>query len=79
LNYFSESERLFLNAIQQWRKKVVVILSKIDQLETNEQLAEIHRFVRNNFSTYLGIEPTIFPGNKDDMELISHIFNNSEC
>lgn len=57
---FSESERQFLTLIKQWRKKVVVVLSKVDVLETNDQLAEIVDFIVRHFKDLLGMEPLIF-------------------
>lgn len=43
---FSESERQFLALIGEWSKKVVVVLSKSDLLETDDELEQIQTFVR---------------------------------
>lgn len=59
---FSESERIFLDRIKQWKKKVVVVVSKVDLLDDMDtQLAEVVTFVTKNFNALLGIEPIIFP------------------
>eukprot|EP00026_Physarum_polycephalum_P004711 Phypoly_transcript_04734.p1 GENE.Phypoly_transcript_04734~~Phypoly_transcript_04734.p1 ORF type:complete len:660 (+),score=98.31 Phypoly_transcript_04734:92-2071(+) len=58
---FSESERIFLDHIKQWKKKVLVVLSKSDLLEDPLQLKEVEKFVSSNFRTLLGIDPVIFP------------------
>eukprot|EP01133_Synstelium_polycarpum_P000174 gene174-209_t len=64
---FSESERIFLNTIRQWRKKIVVVLSKADLVESNPMgdpaadLAEVQKFVSDNFAELLGENPVLFP------------------
>ena len=58
---FSESERIFLENVKQFRKKILVVLSKIDILETEEQLSDVSNFVKNNFKELLEIEPTLYP------------------
>jgi len=57
----SESERQFLHQIKQWRKKVIVALSKIDILEQESHLTEILQFVRTNIEPVIGTNPIIFP------------------
>ncbi len=58
---FSESERAFLEEIRNWGKKIVVVLNKIDLLESDAQIEEVTRFIAGNASRLLGIEPLIFP------------------
>jgi len=58
---FSESERQFLQLIRQWKKKVVVVVSKVDMVDSDAELAEIINFVRNSFVELLDFEPIIFP------------------
>eukprot|EP01096_Ripella_sp_DP13-Kostka_P009989 TRINITY_DN3871_c0_g1_i1.p1 TRINITY_DN3871_c0_g1~~TRINITY_DN3871_c0_g1_i1.p1 ORF type:complete len:708 (+),score=344.96 TRINITY_DN3871_c0_g1_i1:90-2213(+) len=58
---FSESERLFLQNINQWKKKVIVVISKIDILDTKEEQDQIITFVRENISPIIGHNPPIFP------------------
>ena len=58
---FSESERVFLEEIRNWGKKIVIVLNKIDLLENDSQLDEVTRFISGNASRLLGIEPLIFP------------------
>jgi translation elongation factor EF-Tu-like GTPase len=49
--------------VKQYQKKVVIILSKIDNLDNPDQLGEIQTFVKENFSKLTGTkdEPIIFP------------------
>lgn len=57
----SESEHQFLNRIRQWKKKVLVVLQKVDLLEDEAQLEELRSFVAKGMSQLLGIQPKIFP------------------
>ncbi|CAF1310207.1 unnamed protein product [Adineta steineri] len=45
---FSESERLFLVRIHEWRKKVLIILNKIDQIQQDVDKEKILNYVRTN-------------------------------
>ncbi len=58
---YTESERLFLEQIQSWGKKVVLIINKIDILKTPEALEEIQSFVAENAKKILKVDPEIFP------------------
>jgi len=58
---FSESERLFLESIRTWGKKVVVVINKQDLLEEAEDLEKVRRFVATNSEKVLGAPPAIFP------------------
>jgi small GTP-binding protein len=58
---FTESERTFLQRIRDWGKKVVVVVNKIDILETPEDVAHIEAFIAENARTLLGFTPEIFP------------------
>jgi len=58
---FSESERAFLERIRDWGKKVVVVLNKIDLLQTDGDLGEIETFINENASKLLGIMPDVYP------------------
>ncbi|GAC1647806.1 MAG: dynamin family protein [Ktedonobacteraceae bacterium] len=58
---FTQSERLFMERIRTWGKKVVVILNKIDMLRTPAALEEVLTFVRDNCKNLLGFQPEIFP------------------
>ncbi|HEU0054023.1 MAG TPA: dynamin family protein, partial [Longimicrobium sp.] len=57
---FTESERAFLEQIRAWGKKVVMIVNKIDLLQTPAERDEVLRFVRQNAATVLGEEPLVF-------------------
>lgn len=56
---FSESERLFLESIRKWGKKVVMVVNKMDLLE-GEARAEVVDFVSGAAKSLLGSEPKVF-------------------
>src|SRR4051812_43573857 len=58
---FTESERAFLSGIRDWGKKIVVVINKIDILETEEEAARVVEFVAGNARTLLGADPEVFP------------------
>ena len=58
---FTESERVFLERIRDWGKKVVVILNKIDILQDQGDLEEVRTYVSENARVLLGVLPDIFP------------------
>jgi len=58
---FTESERAFLSGIRDWGKKIVVVINKIDILETEEETARVVDFVAGNARTLLGADPQVFP------------------
>ncbi|MEO7911488.1 MAG: dynamin family protein [Roseiflexaceae bacterium] len=57
---FTESERAFLAAIQEWGKKIVIVLNKVDLLEPAE-VEQVTEFIRENTRDLLGFTPEIFP------------------
>ncbi|HKV57701.1 MAG TPA: dynamin family protein [Ktedonobacteraceae bacterium] len=58
---FTQSERIFLERIRNWGKKVLIVLNKIDILQTRNALIEVVDFVRANCKNLLGFQPEIFP------------------
>lgn len=58
---FTESERRFLEQIRSWGKKVVVVVNKIDILQTLDDVARIEAFIAENARVLLGFNPQIFP------------------
>ncbi|HEX9116822.1 MAG TPA: dynamin family protein [Anaerolineae bacterium] len=58
---FSESERLFMERIREWGKKVVVVLNKVDILETPGDVDHVVEFVESNARALLGHRPMVFP------------------
>jgi small GTP-binding protein len=58
---FTESEKTFLDQIQSWGKKVVLVINKIDILQTAQSLEEIEQFVGENMKSLLKVDPVIFP------------------
>ncbi len=58
---FSESERTFLQRIREWGKKVILIINKIDILQSEADIERIVAFVQAHGRELLGRNPTIFP------------------
>lgn len=58
---FSDSERAFLRQIWQWRKKIVVVVNKMDMLRSDEQREQVLQFVTSHASELLGEAPDVFP------------------
>jgi small GTP-binding protein len=58
---FTESEKEFLESIQAWGKKVVVVINKIDILDDPRALEEVTQFVRDQVRRLLGFNPDLFP------------------
>ncbi len=58
---FSESERIFLQLVRAWGKKVVVVINKIDILEDEAAINQVVDFVRDQSAAVLGAIPRIFP------------------
>jgi small GTP-binding protein len=56
---FSESERLFMDRIREWGKKVVIVVNKVDMLQ-DDDVAKVRDFVAENAVKLLGVEPQIF-------------------
>ncbi len=56
----TESERQFLSYIQQWGKKIVIVLNKIDTKDESE-IIEVTEFVDGKCRELLGFKPLIFP------------------
>ena len=58
---FTETERAFLEQVRGWGKKIVIVINKIDILESTAQIEEVRAFVADNARTLLGFSPEIFP------------------
>ncbi len=57
---FTESERLFLQQIREWGKKIVLVVNKVDILQPNE-IEQVVQFVKENALPLLGRQPEVFP------------------
>jgi small GTP-binding protein len=57
---FTESERAFLEQIQQWGKKIVFSVNKIDILVRPDERQQVINYVGENASVLLGDTPKIF-------------------
>jgi small GTP-binding protein len=58
---FTETERAFLEQVRGWGKKIVVVINKIDILETEREVDAVRTFVADNARALLGFSPEIFP------------------
>jgi small GTP-binding protein len=58
---FTESERAFLQTIREWGKKVIVVVNKVDILETEDDVRQVVSFVAENSQALLGARPEVFP------------------
>jgi small GTP-binding protein len=57
---FTETERMFLELIRGWGKKIVIIINKIDILQQPVEVDEVVTFVRDASRTLLGVSPEVF-------------------
>ncbi|NIO72666.1 MAG: dynamin, partial [Anaerolineae bacterium] len=58
---FTESERIFLERIRNWGKKVVIVLNKIDILEGEADVEKVVGFITEHAQRLLGFAPEVFP------------------
>jgi small GTP-binding protein len=56
---FTESERVFMEIIKEWGKKIVMVLNKADILE-EEEVEQVLNFIRTNVEQQLGTTPEVF-------------------
>eukprot|EP01117_Protostelium_nocturnum_P008663 TRINITY_DN3111_c0_g1_i3.p1 TRINITY_DN3111_c0_g1~~TRINITY_DN3111_c0_g1_i3.p1 ORF type:complete len:483 (+),score=159.95 TRINITY_DN3111_c0_g1_i3:125-1573(+) len=54
---FSESERSFLARISQYKKKIIVVITKKDIVESQSEMDQIVDYVSTNFESCLGSKP----------------------
>ena len=57
---FNKSEKDFIEYIRTWNKRVVLIISKKDQLESTEDLERVTSFLATNFEKEFGYKPDTF-------------------
>ncbi len=57
---FTESERLFLEHIREWGKKVILVINKRDILEDEAAQKQVLTFVEENGRELLGFVPQVF-------------------
>ena len=58
---FTETERVFMEAIRGWGKKIVVVVNKVDIFRTATELDDVLHFVSTAARQLLGIEPEVLP------------------
>ena len=58
---FTETERVFLEAIRDWGKKIVIVLNKIDIFSDAAQLHEVVAFVHKAAADLLGVDADVLP------------------
>ncbi len=56
---FAQTERLYLELVKQYSKKVVLVINQVDLLEPNER-ETVRRFVEQQVKELLGLQPLIF-------------------
>jgi small GTP-binding protein len=57
---FTESERVFIEQIRSWGKKLVFIINKVDILRSEDERLAVERFVVENAERLLGFSPDVF-------------------
>jgi small GTP-binding protein len=58
---FTETERAFLEQVRGWGKKIVIVINKVDILETEREVDAVREFVTESARTLLGFSPEVFP------------------
>ena len=58
---FNKSEIDFIKYIREWNKRAVIVISKKDHLESEEDLNQVISFLRTHFEKQFGYIPEIFP------------------
>ncbi len=58
---FSKSEREFLSFVQEWGKKIIFVINKLDILQNEEGVNKVIDYVQEQAKELLGIAPDIFP------------------
>jgi small GTP-binding protein len=58
---FTETERVFLGAIRDWGKKIVIVVNKVDIFSSPSELEEVLAFVKSAGRDLLGISPDVLP------------------
>jgi small GTP-binding protein len=66
---FTESERGFLQQIRDWGKKVVMVVNKVDILQTAQDREQVVAYVRTNAGALLGTPPETFPVSAREAQL----------
>jgi small GTP-binding protein len=58
---FTETERAFLEQVRGWGKKIVIVINKVDILESEREVDAVRSFVADNARSLLGFNPEVFP------------------
>jgi small GTP-binding protein len=58
---FTETERVFLDVIRDWGKKIVVVVNKVDIFQNERELSEVVDYVRTATARLFGACPDVFP------------------
>ena len=58
---FTETERAFLEQVRGWGKKIVIVINKVDILESEREVEAVRSFVADNARSLLGFNPEVFP------------------
>jgi len=57
---FTESERTFLTLIGSWGKKIIIVVNKMDIVESADERQKILDFVKSHARETLGVSPQVF-------------------
>jgi small GTP-binding protein len=57
---FTETERVFLEQIRDWGKKIIIVINKVDILAGDRERADVRAYVSDNARRLLGVTPEIF-------------------
>ena len=58
---FTQTERLFMETLRDWGKKIVIIVNKIDIFASGQELDEVMAFVRAAARQVLSVDPEVLP------------------
>jgi small GTP-binding protein len=58
---FTETERVFMDTIRGWGKKVVIVVNKIDIFTSAAEVEQVIGFVRSAARQLLGVDPDVLP------------------
>jgi len=75
----TQSERVFLEKILTWGKKISLVVNKTDILEGQEALEQVREFVSTNAEMILGYQPEIFMVSAKQAQLAQNTADPAEA
>lgn len=58
---FAETDRLYLDLIEEFRTKIILVVNQIDLLTGPEEVKRVVRYVEGTFRQLTGLEPEVLP------------------